>query len=477
MSLAHIALMLWRTPASAQRYLDTREVPSASWRDMLVAWQPVPVWARQHPLLARMMRLPVAQRYALAQLAYPHILGAQKNPRLLLFALRACMPLVVTKTRLPPAPRLQCAQYQPLLASGQTQTMQAHLRQCAHCQHDGRQYAYTRHAVIATIAAMQIPKIVPTPPPPYIGQIIIMLTLVLCFAVPLWGISPPMTTVAMAPVRAMVTHSMAQVYQPPPLEDGMQWYQRYELFWRFQDGSVALLDGELWYSRAPAQYRAQLTHYAGGSPYELDIATQAFRLYVVSAVYAPDVWPPRPQAMRVSMPMANQPPYQAMEWRLRQGAWGLPGRVLRHMRDDTTLTVIGTTVADDGTALIRLQTTEWWADIDPRSARLFALWQRNSDSPQLRWRMRWHEITAVTDSRTFVITQPQNGEVEQRTHPAIHPALPLIADRAPARRDADRVYFEDASQRCDATLSYSYVARCRDIRSGVDTVYTVGGNP
>ncbi|MFN5341124.1 MAG: hypothetical protein ACK5C6_01100, partial [Roseiflexaceae bacterium] len=75
MSAAHIALILWRTPHQARRYLRHREIPKASWGDRIAAWRPVPQWARQHPLLERIMRLPVLQRYALVQLAYPHIEG------------------------------------------------------------------------------------------------------------------------------------------------------------------------------------------------------------------------------------------------------------------------------------------------------------------------------------------------------------------------------------------------------------------
>ncbi|MCE2850352.1 MAG: hypothetical protein ACK5C8_09630 [Roseiflexaceae bacterium] len=477
MSAAHIALILWRTPHQARRYLRHREIPKASWGDRIAAWRPVPQWARQHPLLERIMRLPVLQRYALVQLAYPHIEGPQKNPRLLLFALRACMPLVVAKHTMPFAPPLQCAQYQVLLASGQTQTMQVHLRQCARCQRDVRLFAYTRHAVIAAIAATQLPAFDVAPPPRVLGQVIIVLNLLLCFVVPLWGMSPVVNALTTASPQQLVRRAGARLYQPPVLADGMQWYQRYELFWYFRDGSVALLNGELWYSRSPAQYRVELTHYAGGSPYERDIATQAFRLYVIAAVYAPDVWPPSTQSMRVIMPMASQLPQQALEWRLRQGAWGMPAAVLRHMHDDDSLMLIGNTVADDGTALLRVQTDTWWADIDPQQGQLYALWQRHTDAPQMRWRMRWHEISAVSDSRTFVITQPQNGAVESRSRPAIHPALPQIADQTPAVRAADTVQFETASQRCEATLSDVYVAHCRDMLSGVDTVYTVGGIP
>ena len=477
MSVAHIALILWRTPHQARRYILHREIPQSAWHDRIDAWRPVPKWARQHPLLERIMRLPVHQRYALVQLAYPHIAGPQKNPRLLFFALRACMPLVVAKQHMPLVPPLQCAPYQLLLASGQTHTMQAHLRQCVRCQRDARLYAYARHAVIAAIAAMQLPVLEGTPPPRMLGQIIIVLNLLFCFVVPLWGISPVVNVLTPVSPQQLVRQARAHLYQPPVLADGMQWYQRYELFWYFRDGSVALLNGELWYSHAPTQYRAELTHYAGGSPYERDIATQAFRLYVVAAVYAPDVWPPSTQGMRVIMPMANQEPQQALEWRLRQGAWGMPGAVLRRMHDDASLKLIGNTVADDGTALLRIQTHTWWADIDPQQGQLYALWQRQVDTPQLRWRMRWHEISPVTDSRTFVITQPQNGAVESRSRPAIHPALPLIADQIPALRATDTVQFETASQRCEATLAEIYVARCRDVLSGVDTVYTVGGIP
>ncbi len=477
MTATHIALILWRTPAHAQRYIRQQQVPAPGWRDMLAAWLPVPIWARQHPLLECMMRLPVQQRYALLQLTFPHILGLQKNPRALYFALRACGRVLFPDTSWADRVPLACAQYQPLLASGQLQSLQGHLRQCIPCQQRVRLFASVRNSVIATIASMQLPHIPSTPPAHLLSRMGMVLIIVLCFIVPLWAWTPPLLQLRTVQVAPLLEGAYQTLYQPPPLTDGMQWHQRYEIFWKFADGSVTLLDGDVWYSQAPDQYRVQLAHYTGGSPYELDIATQAFRLYVVTESYAADVWPPSNTAARIIMPMAGQLPETALVWRLKQGAWGMPYRVLDALRADTTTRVIGNTVADDGTALVRLQNSAWWADIDPQSGRLYAIWQRTQPTPQRRWQLRWSETTPVVEDGTFLITQPQNGLVESRSQPAIHPALPRIAMPESIDVRGDTVRYLTASARCEATLNDAFVARCRDVNTGRETVYTVGENP
>lgn len=473
-----VALILWRTWWHAKRYVHTDTMPVAPWWDRFTPWVPVPRWARQHPLLACVMRLPLAQRYAILQLVYPQQLGAQRNPRMLLFALRACARVLFAGAHVRVSTAL-CAQYEPILASGHVSTMRQHLRRCGACQHRARTMASTRQAVIATITTMQLPQHMPATAIPRWSALVVSIAVIgAAFVIPIMW--PQYRVYAIAPydARQLVQHAEATLYQPAEMSEGMQEYQQYEIFWRFADGSVTLLNAELWYSQHPIQYRAQLTHYAGGSPFELDIATQAFRFYGVSAAYAPDIWPPQTEAMRVIMPMGSLKTAEALRWRTRQGAWAVPWLVLHQIQHATEApTVVGTTFALDGTPLVRMQHGSWWIDVDPASGRLAALWYLHHDTAQLRWRMRWHAQTARENDRVFVVTQRQYGDVSDRALPALHPALPLIPADAGAVPRADTVDFVQDNLRCRATLIDTFIARCVDTRTARETVYTVGRIP
>lgn len=197
----------------------------------------------------------------------------------------------------------------------------------------------------------------------------------------------------------------------------------------------------------------------------------------MTETYAADVWPPSDTAARIIMPMAGQRPQTALTWRLKQGAWGLPYRVLAQLRADATTRIVGNTVADDGTALVRLQNDRWWADIDPQTGRLYALWQRITPAPLRRWQLRWNETMPIVADGTFLITQPQNGAVESRPQPALHPALPRIAMGDTPAASGDTVQYQQESLRCVATVSAVFTAQCRDVNTGRETVYTVGENP
>jgi hypothetical protein len=83
----------------------------------------------------------------------------------------------------------------------------------------------------------------------------------------------------------------------------------------------------------------------------------------------------------------------------------------------------------------------------------------------------------VVADGTFLITQPQNGVVESRPQPAIHPALPRIAMTDTAVVHDDTVSYTMEMLQCDATMDAAFTARCRDANTERETVYTVGENP
>lgn len=479
MSVTPISLILWRTPRRAEQHIHDLNLPAADWRDRITPWLPVPRWAYQQPLLVRIMRLPLVQRYALLQLVYPHQLGAQRNPRMLMFALHACARTLFPMAGFLRAITPRCAQYEPLLASGQTTTMRHHLRRCAACQQRARLLTMTRHAVVRTITTMQLPT--PTRSPMlarWLAVMISLLVIVVGFVLPLATPQRHLHAFTQVDVGLLLQRAEATLYQPGELDAGMQHYQQYDIFWKFADGSVTTLNAELWYRRAPAQYRAQLTHPAGGSPFELDIASQAFRFYGVSAAYAPDIWPPHNDTIHVIMPMGVQQPIDARIWRLHQGAWGVPWRVFHQLRQGTEPpTVVGTAFALDGTPLVRIQQTAWWVDVDPESGRLYAIWSRAHDGAQLRWRLRVQQQIAHSKDGIFVVAQRQYADVVDRDTPALHPALPLIPAASSAQRRGDMVEYALSGKRCSAVLTDTFVAHCIDTRTGRESVYTVGSMP
>lgn len=476
MSATQIGLILWRTPRHARRYGQHGQIPHTQWYDRVVRWLPVPRWAKQHALLTTIMRLPVQQRLALLQITYPHILGVPRNPRMLFLALKACAPSD-SGGRWRSSPRA-CAQYEPFLALGQTRATQRHVRHCTYCQQMARRLTRTRHAVVATIAGMHVPAQTRIPAQSWlIGILAVIGLLMVGFVVPLYAQPHDAVAVSWHDPRDLLQRATKTLYQPPALADGMASFQQYDIFWQFADGAVAQLNGELWYSRAPAQYRAQLTHHAGGAPYERDIATQAFRLYAASPAYVANIWLAFVPTSAVMFPMVTQQPDEALVWRMHQGAWGVARRVLDEMQRAPTITIMGSAIGDDGTALMRMQSGAWIADIDPVNARLHSIWRSGAGEMQMRWHLRWQKMIPVQETQAFMITATDRVHVVTRTEPAIHPALPLLAAGENTQLRDNRVMVQTSLNHCVVTLSDDVVVRCNDAHTGTETVYTDGRIP
>lgn len=148
--------------------------------------------------------------------------------------------------------------------------------------------------------------------------------------------------------HALITRALA-IYASPPERGGPIWHARYRTFWYFDDSTLAPLHADLWLDRSnPARHRVQLTHTAGGAPYELQLGDGTNRLYyALDSLYARSLYGSFPVNVMNDPPMllsqAAVPVVQtdALMERITYGAWGVPLFYLHQAQSATDLRVLG----------------------------------------------------------------------------------------------------------------------------------------
>lgn len=111
-------------------------------------------------------------------------------------------------------------------------------------------------------------------------------------------------------------------------------HQRYQMRWPFNDGSYAPMIGEIWRDSSQKQLRAQLTHEAGGAPYEFLLTGRGAAWYGVTTLYGESIYPLvlEPDHTRVQLQLNDQQLQELTEATLAKGAWGIPYLYLEKAR-------------------------------------------------------------------------------------------------------------------------------------------------
>lgn len=148
--------------------------------------------------------------------------------------------------------------------------------------------------------------------------------------------------------HALVEQAITQ-HNRPPAYGTTVWHARFETGWYFDDNTYAPLRADLWLDRDnPARHRLQLTHSAGGAPYELQLGNGGDRLYYAidssygAALYGP-LWSSTedelPLLLNEAADRAGQE--RALQQRMRSGPWGIPPFYLRQAAAAGDLRLLG----------------------------------------------------------------------------------------------------------------------------------------
>lgn len=148
--------------------------------------------------------------------------------------------------------------------------------------------------------------------------------------------------------RALVAQALTQHNQPPGYGSPV-WHARFETGWYFDDNTYAPLRADLWLDRDnPARHRLQLTHSAGGAPYELQLGNGGDRLYyAVDTSYGRARYGPLWSSTEDELPLllneaadrASQE--RALRQRMLSGPWGIPPFYLRQAAAAGDLRLLG----------------------------------------------------------------------------------------------------------------------------------------
>ncbi len=468
----HIALLIGRTPHQAAQYLAHRHFPERMTRlwDNL-PW--APRWSWQHPLLRNILKLPYAQRLAVAQMVYARVLGSVSHTYALLQALRTLAstlsPPIRSEVFWVPAAAYQCQRAQVYLANGEFQRMAGHVRQCRRCRVSAEAFQRIRQAVTVVLASATYPPLPHVAPMSFARTVLWWVPLLLVVVCLIVMRIVPSTPTVMSGVDAdqLFAQAQAHIYDIPTLDAGEEYLVQTRVFWRFADGSASVLNARLWYQQSPEQYRTELVHVAGGNPYELDVVTPYQRLYHITDIYLASTWPYQRPAATV---LLETPPFgvrETLRWRLRQGAWQVAHTLLIRGMNAPEKTVIGVALGAESRSLLRIRTVdeagELWFDIDPaRGGHLDTIWRVTASAPQMLWQLVTERRQQASTAKHYGVIQPAVGEAERRGTASIHPALPLIAP-AQGRTDGEQVEFQDENRRCRVILQESLVWDCREM--------------
>ncbi|GAB4113009.1 MAG: hypothetical protein Fur005_31330 [Roseiflexaceae bacterium] len=148
--------------------------------------------------------------------------------------------------------------------------------------------------------------------------------------------SPVQTGAAVSgDLQGLVQAAAQNLYSAPA---SGTWQLRYQLRWSFADGSYAPLIGEIVRDSDQNRLRMNLTHAAGGGPYEYALADGRRNFwYAVTRSYADVVQPYSfdPQALQIHRTMSPSEQRAAFEGRLNSGAWSLPTSYLNQASSAT----------------------------------------------------------------------------------------------------------------------------------------------
>lgn len=181
---------------------------------------------------------------------------------------------------------------------------------------------------------------------------IVLLIIALIFPRP--AVPVPTSGTASAPAgdpAALVARASAALYAPP-VGDGLR-YDLYTIRWLFNDGSIALLDAEVWRDTSSPRHRVVLRHEAGGAPFEFQQGDGEQQIwYAVEQRYADALGLPRELApaatTRFALPATDQP--ALLDARLASGAWAIAGEYLAQARA-AVVQSYGRRGGEDGTQL------------------------------------------------------------------------------------------------------------------------------
>lgn len=148
--------------------------------------------------------------------------------------------------------------------------------------------------------------------------------------------------------RALVAKALDSHIRPPQ-SSAPVWHGRYETLWYFNEQTVAPLHADIWLDRTdPARHRLQITHAAGGAPYELQLGDGKDLLhYALDAAYVPALYgeirlPARTdQPLLLSMRSEPHEQEQALSERLHSGPWSIPPFYLRQAEQAQDLRMLG----------------------------------------------------------------------------------------------------------------------------------------
>lgn len=327
-------------------------------------------WAGQAaPALAALAQLPAAQRLALdmalrydyqpAQVAALFAGDRQRAEQALASALLAIAPAALPDLpeplrQLDAAPET-CQLVRRTLAARTDTSFNAHIRghlaSCASCraaeQAIGQVRALAEQAMRRAMRGTHMPArlaeqiqaiIVPAPRATRAAQLlrqpIVMQGLLLLAVLGLMAalILPRPQQQAMGSTsitpRQLIAQARATLYAAP--EGQPMWHSRYEMRWDFSDKLYANLVGDLWLDQGEQRYRAQLTHAAGGAPYELLLARGEDTWYSATPTYGQSIYgllyPADTPNIQFKLPEAQRSPF--LQARLADGAWGLAQRYL-----------------------------------------------------------------------------------------------------------------------------------------------------
>lgn len=137
--------------------------------------------------------------------------------------------------------------------------------------------------------------------------------------------------------------------QTVPPDRGAIWYGRFETLWFFDEEVYAPLHAEVWLDpRNAARHRLQLTHAAGGAPYELQVGNGRDRLYyALDQAYVPALYgslatrarDEQPALATIELEPAGQE--RALVERLATGPWQIGPSYLRQAQGASDLRVLG----------------------------------------------------------------------------------------------------------------------------------------
>ncbi len=149
-------------------------------------------------------------------------------------------------------------------------------------------------------------------------------------------------------VAALIETALSNHARIPATSSNI-WYSRYETLWYFDDATYAPIHAELWLDRSnPARHRLQISHTAGGAPYEFQLANGVDQLYyAIDPIYRPSLYADLETESSPGSPslisQIADPNEQAaaLAQRLSYGIWNMPRSYLQQAQQAEDLRLLG----------------------------------------------------------------------------------------------------------------------------------------